>query len=155
MPERAAPKNLSHSLTSFIQTLATMFIYIQSEPHLWTVGHYEPGTGKFIPESDHEFPALAANRAIELNGGTPAKFEKMAELLMRADNFTKSIVNAILEYRQSKQPIDISLEDWSADCFEIYYQSVYGGWHYSRIAEALTQMINDPEYNVSETEISA
>lgn len=46
-----------------------MYIYIETEPGLWTVGHYDP-TGKFIPESD--WPAMddAANRVHYLNGGT-------------------------------------------------------------------------------------
>lgn len=45
-----------------------MFVYIQSEKQLWTVGHYEPG-GKFIPESDHDTTESAAARVHFLNGG--------------------------------------------------------------------------------------
>lgn len=44
------------------------FIYIQSEPELWTVGHYDP-KGTFIPESDHSTPGEAGGRVGFLNGG--------------------------------------------------------------------------------------
>ena len=45
-----------------------MYVYIQSEPELWTVGHYSPA-GKWIPESDHATPEKAAERVHYLNGG--------------------------------------------------------------------------------------
>jgi hypothetical protein len=45
-----------------------MYVYIQSEPQLWTVGFYQPD-GKWVPESDHGTPGEAAARVIELNGG--------------------------------------------------------------------------------------
>lgn len=45
-----------------------MYVYIQSEPGLYTVGHYEPGNGKWIAESDHESRDEAAARVCELNG---------------------------------------------------------------------------------------
>jgi hypothetical protein len=38
------------------------YVYKLSEPGLWTVGHYEPGTNKWIPESDHDQPTAAADR---------------------------------------------------------------------------------------------
>ena len=46
-----------------------MYVYIRTEPQLWTVGHYVPGTDKFIPESDHSSPDEAAKRVHYLNGG--------------------------------------------------------------------------------------
>jgi len=45
-----------------------MWVYLQSEPRLWTVGHYDP-QGRFIAESDHSSPEEAAKRAHWLNGG--------------------------------------------------------------------------------------
>jgi hypothetical protein len=45
-----------------------MFIYIKSEPQLWTVGHYGPNDN-FIPESDHNSPEEASKRVHYLNGG--------------------------------------------------------------------------------------
>ena len=44
------------------------WVYIRSEPQLWTVGFYAPD-GKWHPDSDHDNPADAANRAHYLNGG--------------------------------------------------------------------------------------
>lgn len=44
------------------------YVYIQSEPGLWTVGFYDP-KGKFVPESDHDNTKEAAERVHYLNGG--------------------------------------------------------------------------------------
>lgn len=46
-----------------------MFVYIRSEPGLWTVGHYHPGTHAWVAESDHDSAWAAAQRAAYLNGG--------------------------------------------------------------------------------------
>lgn len=45
-----------------------MYIYINSEKGLWTVGHYAPD-GKFVPESDHDNTHDASKRVAFLNGG--------------------------------------------------------------------------------------
>jgi hypothetical protein len=44
-----------------------MYVYIQSEPGLWTVGFYDP-KGKFQPESDWDNREDAAKRVHYLNG---------------------------------------------------------------------------------------
>lgn len=44
------------------------WVYIKSEPRLWTVGFYDPN-GKFVPESDHSSDEEAAARVHYLNGG--------------------------------------------------------------------------------------
>lgn len=44
-----------------------MYVYIQSEPGLWTVGFYDP-TNNWQPESDHDNKEDAANRVAFLNG---------------------------------------------------------------------------------------
>ena len=44
-----------------------MYVYIQSEKNLWTVGFYSPD-GKWHPESDHESTESAAKRVAYLNG---------------------------------------------------------------------------------------
>jgi len=46
-----------------------MYVYIKSEPNLWTVGFYTP-KGEWNPESDHSTKEEAANRVRYLNGGT-------------------------------------------------------------------------------------
>lgn len=43
------------------------YVYIRSEPELWTTGHYAPD-GTWVPESDHESVRHAAERAAYLNG---------------------------------------------------------------------------------------
>lgn len=48
-----------------------MFVYVKSEPSLWTVGHYTPD-GRWIAESDHGSSEEAARRAALLNGGATA-----------------------------------------------------------------------------------
>ncbi len=44
------------------------YLYIKSEPQLWTVGFYKPD-GKFEPESDWPSSDKAAERVHYLNGG--------------------------------------------------------------------------------------
>ena len=45
-----------------------MYVYIESEPGLYTVGFYNP-SGKWIPESDRDTIEKAAERCNYLNGG--------------------------------------------------------------------------------------
>jgi hypothetical protein len=45
-----------------------MYVYIRSEPNLWTVGHYTPD-GKWVAESDYDSREAAAARVHYLNGG--------------------------------------------------------------------------------------
>ena len=49
-----------------------MYVYIKSEPGLWTVGFYRPD-GKWEPESDHSSPDAAGQRVHFLNGGKDAE----------------------------------------------------------------------------------
>ena len=49
--------------------MSEAYVYIQSEPGLWTVGFYTP-SGKFEPESDHESTESASARVHYLNGGS-------------------------------------------------------------------------------------
>ena len=44
-----------------------MYVYIKSEPSLWTVGFYDP-QGKWHPQSDYEVREEAAGRVAWLNG---------------------------------------------------------------------------------------
>ena len=45
-----------------------MWVYIESEHNLWTVGFYSPD-GKWHPDSDHDSREKAAERVHYLNGG--------------------------------------------------------------------------------------
>jgi len=44
------------------------WVYIQSEPGLWTVGFYDPD-GRWHSDSDHASKSEAAERVHYLNGG--------------------------------------------------------------------------------------
>jgi hypothetical protein len=48
------------------------YVYIKSEPHLWTVGFYDP-EGIWHPDSDKPSKDEAANRVRFLNGGFVTK----------------------------------------------------------------------------------
>jgi hypothetical protein len=54
-----------------------MYVYIQSERELWTVGFYDPH-GFWRPESDWESAQEAASRVHYLNGGRSAEDQKAA-----------------------------------------------------------------------------
>lgn len=47
----------------------TMYVYIESEKGLWTVGFYDPH-GIWHAESDHDSEEAAALRVNYLNGGS-------------------------------------------------------------------------------------
>lgn len=47
------------------------WVYVRSEPRLWTVGFYRPD-GVWESESDHDSKDAAAERVHYLNGGKPA-----------------------------------------------------------------------------------
>lgn len=81
------------------------------------------------------------------------EFLKIPKQETLSNEFIQKIVNSILEFRQSQQPIDIDIDDWNENCFEAYYKYSDGRWILSRISEGLTEMINDKDYNVSETEL--
>lgn len=48
-----------------------MYVYLSSEPGLWSVGFYDP-SGEWQPESDHSSADEAAARVAWLNGGQRA-----------------------------------------------------------------------------------
>jgi len=52
-----------------MNTESQQYVYIRSEPGLWTVGFYKPD-GTWEPESDHASTSAAAERVHWLNGGS-------------------------------------------------------------------------------------
>lgn len=50
-----------------------MYVYIKSEPNLFTVGFYDPG-GKWHPESDWNSRNEAADRVSFLNGSKASNY---------------------------------------------------------------------------------
>ncbi len=61
-----------------------MYVYINSEPGLWTVGFYRPD-GKWEPESDHDNKEAAAERVAWLNGSRPTLPQSVQEALNSGD----------------------------------------------------------------------
>lgn len=61
--------------------MSGQYVYIKSEPQLWTVGFYRPD-GKWQSESDHESKEQAAERVALLNGaGILQYIERIIERL--------------------------------------------------------------------------
>ena len=52
----------------------TNYVYLRSEPGLYTVGFYSPD-GEWIPESDHDSTEEAAKRVHYLNGGNEIRHD--------------------------------------------------------------------------------
>lgn len=55
-----------------------MYVYLKSEPALWTVGFYDPA-GAWHAESDHDSPQAAAARVAYLNGDRQADYQPLIE----------------------------------------------------------------------------
>lgn len=53
-----------------------MYVYIKSEPGLWTVGFYTP-SHEWMPDSDHASPEEAAAQVSYLNGGIRPELDKI------------------------------------------------------------------------------
>jgi len=71
-----------------------MWVYINSEPGLWTVGFYDPN-GHFHAESDHDDEERAAERVHYLNGGSQQAESKTDD---RAERIVAQMIFA--GYRQ-------------------------------------------------------
>ena len=55
------------------------YVYIRSEPQLWTVGFHAPD-GEWHPESDHGSSEEAADRVVRLNGGKVDDTRRLAAI---------------------------------------------------------------------------
>jgi hypothetical protein len=55
------------------------YVYLGSEPGLWTVGFYRP-SGEWEPESDHESSEAAAARVAWLNGSVTNVDEEVRDV---------------------------------------------------------------------------
>lgn len=66
------------------------WVYVQSEPSLWTVGFYDPD-GRWNPDSDHGDKTAAAQRVHYLNGGVePEELDQVKQLtFVDANKFKK------------------------------------------------------------------
>ena len=60
------------------------YVYIRSEPGLWTVGFYRPD-GSWEPESDHGSTEEAAARVAYLNGDQSAAVDALAKRVVELE----------------------------------------------------------------------
>ena len=67
-----------------------MYVYIRSEPGLYTVGFYRPN-GDWEPESDHESTYAAAERAAWLNGS------RQTIKILRDPEEIKGVINVLID----------------------------------------------------------
>lgn len=70
------------------------YVYIKSEPTLWTVGFYGPQE-KWVPESDHDSAESAEKRVVYLNGGNAERDEKDAKLQAIGECAAKSLAEMV------------------------------------------------------------
>lgn len=68
------------------------WVYVKSEPGLWTVGHYDPQE-QWHPDSDHGSTLQAADRCAYLNGSPLAQQldaldKRLVDLEWRANGMT-------------------------------------------------------------------
>ena len=66
-----------------------MYVYIKSEPGLWTVGFYSPD-GQWHSDSDHGDREEAARRVHYLNGGQEKEKEEINPYLLSGDELVKA-----------------------------------------------------------------
>ena len=86
------------------------YVYMQSEPSLWTVGFCDLD-GNFYPESDHETMRAAADRVAFLNGG--------------GNNFA-SLQEEIERLRAQVAALTVSLEEARLDLLNMVVAQVTG-----------------------------
>ena len=60
----------------------THYVYIKSEPGLWTVGFYDPA-GNWHPDSDHSDREEAGKRVAYLNGGELNNIIEVEDMLIK------------------------------------------------------------------------
>lgn len=65
-----------------------MYVYIRSEPNLYTVGFYDP-KGKWQPENDYNSSEEAARRVAWLNGSSKGLPQSIEEALNSGDGTYK------------------------------------------------------------------
>lgn len=71
------------------------WVYLRSEPNLFTVGHYDPN-GDWHTDSDHNTSEKAANRVHWLNGGLTkqeAAAPKLLKELIKAQRIIEYAIN--------------------------------------------------------------
>lgn len=82
------------------------FIYIKTEPRLWTTGHYDPD-GKFHPDDDFGSPEEAADRCAMLNGDKSDN-ERLESIERSIQSINKKI-NLIIDAFNAQKEVNASI----------------------------------------------
>ena len=86
------------------------YVYVQSEPALWTVGFYDPA-GKWHPDGDFSDRDKARDRVHYLNGGDlppdPTEIAKRMILEYREEKGFKVYGTKFLNWLESREEEDI------------------------------------------------
>jgi hypothetical protein len=82
-----------------------MYVYLQSEPGLWTVGFYTPD-GKWESESDHESAEAAAQRVHWLNGAAQGERVASDEAEARRHTVEEQRINELEMWGPEGRPRD-------------------------------------------------
>ncbi len=72
----------------------THFVYIRSEPQLWTTGFYKPD-GTWEPDDDFPSPGQAGNRAAFLNGAGSIEKDNQIKVLEEEVKVLKKLIKTI------------------------------------------------------------
>ena len=83
-----------------------MYVYKQTEPNLFTVGYYQPGTNKWEPDSDHPTREEAAKRVAYMNGETIPDLSKI--IFEELKRWQKSLSGCITDEDIKKEAITLN-----------------------------------------------
>lgn len=68
-----------------------MYVYIRSEPELWTVGFYTPN-GTWMPESDHDSKQDALDRVALLNGCSSEIVDELRKRIAKLEEELNALI---------------------------------------------------------------
>lgn len=81
-----------------------MYVYLQTEPNLFTVGFFQPG--KWEPDSDHPTREEAADRVAYLNGKNPPDLTNA--IFVELKRWQKSLSGCITDDDIKKEAIALN-----------------------------------------------
>lgn len=114
---------------------AGKWCYLQSEPHLWTVGFYGPD-GEWESESDHDSAVRASQRVSFLNGGGPAIFAGKRDKTIRE---LQTSLPWTVHYHRDFRSSAMAHKDFG-----------HALLHITKAAGKLAAVVNDAEHGGSE-----
>lgn len=105
------------------------YVYIKSEPGLWTVGFYDP-QGRWLSESDHNNTDNAASRVAWLNGGgsTPPKIAVESE---KVDWTHLTTTSSEILKGLKEADVDLSIKNKQL-IIEKVYEAIVDAYNYKR-----------------------